>query len=240
MLEIVKTLENKRATNTREMTLVLVRCSRCDLLSVTTIQNVKKHQALGRKFCRHCATLTERHHGLSRSRIYGVWNGMKDRCCNPKSRDRKNYGGRGIRLSEEWETFENFFADMGSTYRKGFTIERIDVNGDYSKENCTWVTPMAQQANKRTNLVLRYLGQNYHLAELCRLTGLSKSKLRSRLAKGMTAEMAVEHAQRSLYGTGRHATGARMATMKRVERQLKAARNVTSTTSLTAALDTDS
>ena len=163
-------------------------------------QNVIKHNRDGRAFCKLC--LPEKSHGMSSTTLFRKWCSMKHRATDPLD---ANYGGRGVWISESWMAFENFYRDMGPSYAPGLTIERIDVNKGYCKENCTWVTPLAQQANKRTNRVLLFQGKLVHLAELCRITGHSKSQMLSRLAKGMSAEEAVAHASASTYGTGRHA-----------------------------------
>ena len=123
----------------------------------------------------------------------------------------KNYGGRGITMCAEWSDFRNFYEDMREGYTDELTIERVDVNGPYSKENCTWVTLLAQQANKRTNRYLMYQGVNMHLAELRRVSGVSKMKLTVRLNLGMTADEAVADARASTYGTGKSAKKGRMS-----------------------------
>ncbi len=74
---------------------------------------------------------------------------MMDRCTNPKSKDWKNYGGRGIRVCLRWlESVENFLADMGER-PANTSIDRIDVNGNYEPGNCRWATKQEQEANKR-------------------------------------------------------------------------------------------
>lgn len=85
-----------------------------------------------------------------RSGEYESWRGMIERCTNPNHQAYKDYGGRGIVVCERWRNFENFLADMGSKPSKEYSIERIDVNGNYELSNCKWTTKTEQSRNKRT------------------------------------------------------------------------------------------
>lgn len=82
---------------------------------------------------------------LHRSR----WNGMKQRCYNPKNNGFKDYGGRGITICEEWHTFEPFFLWCLKRYKPGLSIDRIDNDKGYSPENCRFTTPAVQRKNRR-------------------------------------------------------------------------------------------
>lgn len=88
-------------------------------------------------------------HGLSHTRMYRIWQGIKGRCKNPNDDSYQLYGGRGILLDDCWENFEGFVEDMGESYTDEAEIDRIDVDGNYCKENCRWTDRSTNIHNKR-------------------------------------------------------------------------------------------
>lgn len=86
-------------------------------------------------------------HGYKDTKTYNSWRRIKQHCLNPNSHGYKNYGGRGIKICNDWLIFENFLRDTGER-PEGMTIDRINNDGDYEKSNCKWSTPL-EQANNR-------------------------------------------------------------------------------------------
>lgn len=98
-------------------------------------------------------------HGMSGSRIYNIWSGMIARCYNPSSDSYKYYGGRGIKICDDWrESFEAFYAwAITHGYQEDLTIDRLDFNGNYEPDNCRWATYKQQAENKRKPKPRNYL-----------------------------------------------------------------------------------
>jgi hypothetical protein len=88
-------------------------------------------------------------HKMSLTRPWFCWAHIKQRCLNKNNKSYKNYGGRGIKVCDRWLNFESFWEDMKDGYKDNLTIDRIDNDGNYCKENCRWITHKEQQKNKR-------------------------------------------------------------------------------------------
>lgn len=105
-----------------------------------------------------------RKHGKANSRVtgyasrtYGIWQAMRARCTNPNNNRWASYGGRGIKVDPAWNDFEQFVRDMGEV-PENLTLDRIDPDGDYTKENCRWATWLEQAHNKRRKKGASYGG----------------------------------------------------------------------------------
>ncbi|WP_435109800.1 hypothetical protein [Nocardiopsis synnemataformans] len=102
-----------------------------------------------------------------------------------------NYGGRGIRVCERWESFGSFEEDMGPTFSPELQLDRIDVNGDYSPQNCRWATPKEQQRNKRTNHVVEWSGLSMTVQDWAELLSLKPNTVVHRLRRGWSVKRAL-------------------------------------------------
>lgn len=110
-----------------------------------------------------------RKHGMTGTRIYGIWKAMRSRCLNVNNKSYENYGGRGISVCNEWggeDGFKNFHDwSMKHGYADNLTIDRIDVNGDYTPNNCRWITQHEQTRNKRNTINITAHGKTMCLAD---------------------------------------------------------------------------
>jgi len=144
-----------------------------------------KHERIGAK---------KRTHGHSLktgcTRTYRIWTNMKTRCTNPKATQYAFYGGRGIGYCERWDSFELFLEDMGEC-PDGLTLDRKDVNGDYSKGNCVWTTWTQQARNRRGARTVDFMGRSMPLAEAAQIAGVSYGTAWERLRRGWDVDKAL-------------------------------------------------
>ena len=131
---------------------------------------------------------------------YGSYRSMMDRCYREKANNYKQYGGRGIKVCDEWHSIESFeqWVKM-SGFVHGMTLERRDVNGDYCPKNCTWTTAKGQANNRRNTVYLEYNGQKHTISEWAELLGINRSTLNNRICRGWSVEKAL--ARRNYYGS---------------------------------------
>lgn len=132
-------------------------------------------------------------HGMSRTPLYNTWRNIHQKCMNPNSPLYKYYGGRGICVCDEWKSdfivFYNWAYSNG--YHDGLTIDRIDNNGDYTPDNCRWVTMKEQSINKRNTSMLEYNGVVKPIKEWSDAFGFKREVLKSRLRNGWSIEEAL-------------------------------------------------
>jgi hypothetical protein len=137
------------------------------------------------------ASVTHGHkRGGKRTRAYVCWMNMRARCDRPSSKSFNDYGARGIHYSPKWIKFENFVADMGNP-PEGQTLDRIDSDGNYYKENCRWATRTEQNLNRRSCVRYEHGGKSQTLAEWSRETGIGRVTLLKRIQRGVPISLAL-------------------------------------------------
>lgn len=138
---------------------------------------------------------------------YNSWRAMYRRCYEPKNNKFHLYGGRGIKVCDEWSpamnkgtAFKNFLRDMGPR-PEGTTIDRIDGDKDYTPENCRWSDIFEQNRNRKSVIELELEGQIYTFAEVCKIYGICTSTAQSRLSKGMSPFKSAQTPPRTVIST---------------------------------------
>ncbi len=130
-------------------------------------------------------------HGMNESRTYHCWEHMKQRCLNKNDKTYPHYGGRGITICEEWiKSFENFYADMGEM-PYGLSLDRINNNGNYCKENCRWASNETQLNNTSRNKLFLYRGELKTCAQICKGINIKQNTVRERIRNGWDIEKAL-------------------------------------------------
>jgi hypothetical protein len=132
-------------------------------------------------------------HGLSKTPEYGIWRGMIERCTNPLCKSFKNYGGRGIKVCERWNSVAVFISDMGPRPFQNAEIDRIDVNGNYEPSNCRWTTRRDNSLNKRNNVRVEFLGVDLCCSQWDAIKGFPPGTVANRIKAGWNTERALTH-----------------------------------------------
>lgn len=135
----------------------------------------------------------ETKHKMAHTRLYNTWENMRKRCYKKQDKHYKWYGARGIKTCEEWKNdfvpFMNWALNNG--YNEKLTLDRIDVNKDYTPENCRWVNWITQQRNKRSNHLLTYKNKTLCISEWADIYNINRSTLSYRIKKGWSIEKAL-------------------------------------------------
>ncbi len=135
-------------------------------------------------------------HGMSHTRIYKIWSGIKRRT-NPnsiyKTTTYRNYIGRNIKMYDEWKNDFKKFYDwaMANGYQDNLTIDRIDVNGNYEPSNCRWTTMKIQQNNRRNNVVIEYNNEKHTVSEWNEIMKFPPKLLYNRIRRGWNLKKAL-------------------------------------------------
>ena len=150
----------------------------------------------------HISNVNRKYEYVSK-RLYSVYKSMMNRCYNPKDREYKNYGGRGITVCDEWNSeygYDAFskWALNESNYdvnadRGQCTLDRVDIDKGYSPYNCRWITNKEQQNNKRTNHLIEYKGETHNVTEWAHILGFTVAKMRYHIKMGRTIQQIIDN-----------------------------------------------
>jgi hypothetical protein len=132
-----------------------------------------------------------RTHGQSATLLYSRWCAMHERCKGYKDRDRKRYTERGITVCPEWSSFETFMDNMGEPPSVFHTLDRINNDAGYSKENCRWATKEEQSNNKSSNVFIEHDGIRKTVAQWAKEKEVCPKALMYRIKAGWGAELAL-------------------------------------------------
>lgn len=132
-------------------------------------------------------------HGMTESRLYNIWHGIKARCYRPQSNQFYRYGARGISMCPEWRDDFSTFAEwaLSNGYSDNLSIDRIDNDGIYCPSNCRWVDVKTQCNNKSTNRLLTANGETHTVSEWSAILGINDSTLCARLDRGWSEEKTI-------------------------------------------------
>lgn len=140
-------------------------------------------------------------HDMSKTRIYHLYENMKYRCDNKNSPNYKNYGGRGIKVCEEWSGSDGFERFCEWAYKNGYrddlTIDRVNVDGDYEPNNCRWADSETQYNNTTKTVRITYHGKTMSAAQWAREIGLDRHTIYERIKKGLPVEQVLAPRQRA-------------------------------------------
>lgn len=165
---------------------------KCDCGNLTSVQG--KHlisgniKSCGCKHFEACKT-----HGKTNTRLYHIWCTMKARCIRKTDHKYNRYGGRGIKICDEWMNFEPFYNwAMSNGYNENLSIDRIDNNGNYEPSNCRWATPVQQANNRSENRIIEYKGEKMTVSDASRKYNVPYRLLYGRIHRGWGANRAIE------------------------------------------------
>jgi len=174
---------------------VVTQC-KCGFVAVVYCSSLKQETS---KCCKKCAATK---HGEFGTRLYGIWGGLKTRCNNKQNQRYLDYGGRGIKICQEWnESFEAFRDwSLKNGYKNNLEIDRKDNDSDYCPENCHWTTHKTNSRNKRNNRLITAFGETKCLSawvedDRCKV---ERDTLKSRLKLNWDIEKAITTPPRAI------------------------------------------
>lgn len=167
---------------------VVCECGKEEIARSSLLRNGKKIM------CQNCYIKISRKykHGMTNTRIFNIWQSIKQRCNLTTCVAYKNYGGRGIKMCDEWlKDFNSFYKwAIANGYDENLSIDRIDNNKGYCPENCRWATSLQQNNNTRRNHYVEYNGEIHTIREWENILNFPKGCLMNRLRRKWSIERA--------------------------------------------------
>lgn len=184
-----------RTTGTRKYILWLCQCD-CGNTHKVTANNLRSGSTASCGcWLSDRVTAQNKTHGMWNEPIYKIWTGIKDRCTNSAGSHYTRYGARGITICNEWQdSFESFYSHVSQLPHfgeKGYSIDRIDNDGDYEPGNVRWATGTTQSRNRRTNRLITFDGVSRTVAEWAETLDIGGDTLRYRLGAGWSVRDAL-------------------------------------------------
>lgn len=184
---MLRLISLSHVSNKNIYALTLCDCGKQSIKILNNVLNLNKSCG-----CNRVKAMVEKKktHGMKGSKTYAVWHSMRSRCKNERHPSFKDYGGRGIAIDKRWDRFENFYQDMGEK-PEGMSIDRIDNNKGYSKENCRWANSEEQCNNRRNSKLYLINGKSMSLPQWCRELSIPESTVKNRISRGMSINQAL-------------------------------------------------
>lgn len=187
-LTVIKRMDNSR--NKKIIWLCKCRCGGEKIIDGANLRNGDTQSCGCIKKERLVSQNTK--HNQTFSPTHTTWRGMLERCRYKNNKRYDRYGGRGISVCKEWYDFNNFIRDMGER-PEGKTLDRIDLNGNYCKENCRWATLIEQANNRTNNHNLTYKGMTKTLKQLADIIGMDRHTIKNKLNQGWVIDEIINH-----------------------------------------------
>lgn len=187
----------------REGKLWIARCDCGQEISVSTSDFRSGHTGSCGCLRKDIMRRSRRTHGKSHTAEFRIWCHMLGRCYNETDHKYRYYGARGIKVCDEWHSFENFYADMGDKPSANHSLDRVDNDAGYSASNCRWATGMQQAQNKRNNVAVIVQGERMVVAAAERALGIGGGSISQRVRKnGETHQQATDYFTDKMLGLG--------------------------------------
>lgn len=165
------------------------KCDCGNIVKVTSSNLTKGNSTSCGCYAKELASQRQSIHKMSNTRLYKIWEGIKQRCYNSHTKQFKYYGAKGISLCDEWFSFENFKNwSLRNGYQDNLSIDRIDFNGNYCPNNCRWTNKAIQANNTKTNIFITYKGQTETIANWSRKTNIKAATIYWRYHNGWSIE----------------------------------------------------